>query len=143
MDIVTKEIITQIESFLEFGDKTVGTAHGGYYSKGGFAYETVKKFVDEYYRLISLPSTDEIIASVKNDMINEGLNNYEACYHSNLYCEKYALLPAQTVIEHMLEILEKEPRMDCWVATVLGEISDHYYIYGITDILPRLKNVGF
>ena len=67
-------------------------------------------------------TVQKIVQDVKDDIESQGLEHYEACYHSTLYLAEFSSDPAEEVAEFMLAVLKADPYMDAWVAAVLGEL---------------------
>jgi hypothetical protein len=40
------DVVSAIELFLKFGDETKGEVHNGYYSKGGWPYNILTRFLE-------------------------------------------------------------------------------------------------
>ena len=70
----------------------------------------------------TLKTPKETVEQIREDMLMEGLHNYEACYHSELYIDEFAKMSAKEITKYMLTMIKMDKYMDAWIATVLDTL---------------------
>ena len=70
---------------------------------------------------------------IKEDIMMEGLNNYEACDHSELHLDELSKLKADEIAEYMVGVIKLEPMAEAWIATVVGTLWEKKKEFNLTD----------
>ena len=78
-------------------------------------------------------TVEQCVSEVQEDMKSEGTNNYEACYHSELYLDEFASMDAVDAANFFLEVLAKDKSLDCWVAAVLNKLYENTDQYNLSS----------
>ncbi len=73
------------------------------------------------------------VKQILDDMMMEGLDNYEACYHSELHLDEFSKMSAKNITKYMITMLKTHKYMDEWVATVLGSLWEKKEEYKLSD----------
>jgi len=66
--LIPGTVLSAIKLFLNFGDETNGKVHNGYYAKGGWPHEVLKKFLDDPTGEIKIPSLEKEIPSLEKEI---------------------------------------------------------------------------